>query len=459
VPKRRPGPFQPPEVESASDAGKVGRKGDVWSFGCVLTMVLAFALGGRQLVDEFDEVRGPESDPTDYFYQFRSVIVKNHSAQIPEVKPIIIAWLDSLPNRFTQHASWIRRCVDLIKATLTIEQEGRPDSKGVKNVLRDMSTPNLVAESFAVPQLRTDMTAIARAQSIPMPSPRQPKHSVGSTSMYNTPTVPYIQKEDGRLQDTYAPFYGPYSPGVRSNSPEIQWRVSSPRSQADSESASPTRLGHTSRQSSLSINYDRRAEPNLFRDVIVSPEFRDSPPPLETDLSEIESNDHPPSTPNLSRRSTTISLSHAPNVTSVPLKFVVPSDSPLQTSLSPSGDRVVFLSKKCAFVYSLQDGNQGSGNGCPIQIKGTWWRASLSGCFIALLGENNQVVCPFGVISVKVAKKYCSSWLTVSTDCIKLSRYPSSIPDRSLLQTNHKPGSSLETNCLFTRRLTSSHRQ
>jgi serine/threonine protein kinase len=414
VPKRRPGPFQPPEVESIADAGKVGRKGDVWSFGCVLAMVLAFALGGRRLVEEFDRIRGSDDDETDYFYHFTSVSVGTRKAQIPEVKPGILRWLHALPQRFAEHSTWIPKCVDLIKETLTIEQTGRPESKDVKHILREicyemdgMSPPNAVAESFSVPAPPNGRASPPRANSILAASPHSPRTSVGATSTHTPPSVRDVQMEASPNIDTHPLLNSSYRPFIDTASSLGEWQSMSLRRKTESDSISLTRHGQDSRQSSL--NYDERRPDQTYFDLMPL-EFQSSPPPLDPDLSEIESNDHPPSTPvNISRRSTRVSISHAPNVSSVGLKFRVPPNTGLQPVICPSGNRIVLLSKKCAFIYSLQDQGQRSVEEPSVKIEGIWRRASLAGQFVALMGENNQVVCLFALIfldTIRISSRY-----------------------------------------------------
>ena len=50
------GPYQAPEVQPGGPR-KVGRKSDIWSLGCMLCEVLAFALGRTLLVNQFREER------------------------------------------------------------------------------------------------------------------------------------------------------------------------------------------------------------------------------------------------------------------------------------------------------------------------------------------------------------------------------------------------------------------
>lgn len=51
---RDAGPYQPPETRGQKI--KVTKECDLWSFGCILAMILAFALRGPDLVRELVEV-------------------------------------------------------------------------------------------------------------------------------------------------------------------------------------------------------------------------------------------------------------------------------------------------------------------------------------------------------------------------------------------------------------------
>jgi serine/threonine protein kinase len=77
VPAKRPGgPFQAPEVHVSGER-HAGTKSDVWSFGCIFVEVLAFACGGRDLVEVLEDKRGKALDgkssfPNDYFYAMKN---------------------------------------------------------------------------------------------------------------------------------------------------------------------------------------------------------------------------------------------------------------------------------------------------------------------------------------------------------------------------------------------------
>ncbi|KAF8244931.1 hypothetical protein K440DRAFT_604422, partial [Wilcoxina mikolae CBS 423.85] len=63
--KREGSTFGPPE-------SKVSRRSDVWSFGCILSVVLTYILGGIDLVELFDYFRSRDDDDNecnDYFYR------------------------------------------------------------------------------------------------------------------------------------------------------------------------------------------------------------------------------------------------------------------------------------------------------------------------------------------------------------------------------------------------------
>ena len=147
-PQRPPGPYQAPEVDQTwgtrsrpsdmKSSAQVGRKGDIWSLGCVFTTVLAFALGGKAYVTDLERVRSTADDVSlenDRFYQrcYQPTRSQGYSAPKMIVKPEIERWLDDL---FQRHQFiWVARCVTLIRRTLEIEQENRPSAEDVEKEL------------------------------------------------------------------------------------------------------------------------------------------------------------------------------------------------------------------------------------------------------------------------------------------------------------------------------------
>ncbi|MCJ1440891.1 MAG: hypothetical protein MMC23_001377 [Stictis urceolatum] len=132
-PQRKPGTYQAPEVEP-STANKVGRKTDVWSMACIFSEVLAFALGGRELLLEFRSARlfeNESGDKDDYFYSETSrVYNKSQRTNQPfVVRPQVVYWLNQLPDRYPEEADWIFCCVNIILKALVVDYDARPDSK------------------------------------------------------------------------------------------------------------------------------------------------------------------------------------------------------------------------------------------------------------------------------------------------------------------------------------------
>lgn len=130
---RGPGPFQPPEVYS-SETARVSTRRDVWSYGCILTMVLAFALGGPQEVEEQRRKRAVGGD--DYFYRRlnrqsrtpRPSPEPHHTLVDAELKPGIRRWLESKGREnHDLHKHWIKPCVKLIFDLLAIDVITRPE--------------------------------------------------------------------------------------------------------------------------------------------------------------------------------------------------------------------------------------------------------------------------------------------------------------------------------------------
>ena len=65
-PPREPGPFQAPEMQPNKGL-RVSKSSDMWSFGCIIVLILAFAIGGHEEVQQLYKCR-KDGYIDDYFY-------------------------------------------------------------------------------------------------------------------------------------------------------------------------------------------------------------------------------------------------------------------------------------------------------------------------------------------------------------------------------------------------------
>ncbi|CAO2655109.1 Nn.00g101730.m01.CDS01 [Neocucurbitaria sp. VM-36] len=137
APRRDPGAYQPPEIESMgqrsftagsnTNQGSAGRKGDIWSFGCIFAEVLAFALGQTPAVKEFRKYR-KGSHKTDYFYERtpdQILGVPNHGTTY-QIRSQVRAWLHKLPEAYSFPNKAIDCCVQTILDILVVDGSKRP---------------------------------------------------------------------------------------------------------------------------------------------------------------------------------------------------------------------------------------------------------------------------------------------------------------------------------------------
>lgn len=126
-PDRASGTYQAPE--SFAD-GIVGREGDVFSLGAIISEVLTFATGGASNVAVFKEWRMSSVPiPNDSFF------APTHPGQ-SEVRPAVIKWLDNLSRK--AHVLWVSRCVSIIKRCLVTKPETRLDSTALSDLMGDV---------------------------------------------------------------------------------------------------------------------------------------------------------------------------------------------------------------------------------------------------------------------------------------------------------------------------------
>lgn len=140
TPRRQAGAYQPPEVQhvrrrnsgdaACSNEKSVGRKGDIWSFACIFSEALTFALGKASAVDKFRAQRTGRHDD-DYFYESVTSqhLQPNADHHMYQVRAEVLEWLRRLvydeqpPNR------GIECCVSTILQTLVTDGSQRPKAE------------------------------------------------------------------------------------------------------------------------------------------------------------------------------------------------------------------------------------------------------------------------------------------------------------------------------------------
>ena len=127
---RYPNAYQPPEMERNRNRSREEHiyKGNIWSLGCILLVILVFSIGGPSFVRRL-QVGKEEEDQTDYYY----VTITSGGNQIQRVKPQLKSWVSQLTSHHGQWASaWLRLVVDNM---LQISPLQRLDGKHLQDQL------------------------------------------------------------------------------------------------------------------------------------------------------------------------------------------------------------------------------------------------------------------------------------------------------------------------------------
>jgi serine/threonine protein kinase len=138
-PQKIGGPYSAPEKS-------IGVEGDVWSFGCVVSEVLAFAIGREQEVQSYIRKRitrgsGNGDKPNDKFFierpQRRTSWFLGDPGSQPRnvydyvVKPEILHWLESVSEHDRTEFRWANCWVQTISNMLVVNPKTRPSSTKV----------------------------------------------------------------------------------------------------------------------------------------------------------------------------------------------------------------------------------------------------------------------------------------------------------------------------------------
>lgn len=128
--KREPGRYTAPEVIACGHPQPDARKGDVWSFGCILSEVLTYAVA-PDLVQELKRECEKPAHVNQRFYDVETRLVKPH----------VLTWLGKLSQRFSDtnpdSRKWIGDCVNIIQSILSpAESRHRPEAKVIRDELQ-----------------------------------------------------------------------------------------------------------------------------------------------------------------------------------------------------------------------------------------------------------------------------------------------------------------------------------
>ena len=138
IPKRPAGTFMAPEVENEHQKG-VGPKGDIWSLGCILSLVLCYAVGGAELVKIFEAERKMRTKGDGSASKYGDA--RFYCDEGLKVKDEVKTWLNKLVEQ--NNALWIKDSVTIILAMLKINPKDRPKAKYVETHLFGIIVPNI----------------------------------------------------------------------------------------------------------------------------------------------------------------------------------------------------------------------------------------------------------------------------------------------------------------------------
>lgn len=162
------GPYQPPEVGLEREKAELGwrphvrqkldfRQCDVWSFGCVLSDVLAFALNRSRGIQDVREARTQEGN--DYFYKFVEPVreIDEISASNTKLKESFVEWGKRIRER--NDGTWVCRYLDILfEKCLVTHPAVRGSIRSIKTSLGDLS-----------PKLRDEPVMQHTSQGLPGP--------------------------------------------------------------------------------------------------------------------------------------------------------------------------------------------------------------------------------------------------------------------------------------------------
>lgn len=130
------GTYAAPEARFESD--RVTRKSDVWSLGCLITLVLTFLESGTIGIEDFGNSRVHGRD-NDRFFESKLPLIGTEA--VDELHPSVPKWLDGLVAKAHERSELEGKAVEktkqyVLESMLLADQEKRHDAKQVEDKLK-----------------------------------------------------------------------------------------------------------------------------------------------------------------------------------------------------------------------------------------------------------------------------------------------------------------------------------
>lgn len=152
--RRGIGAYQPPEIESLEQSfhglhnvpqsKRAGRRGDIWSFGCIFSEVVTFCAGRAKFVNAFRAAR-TAGYGNDYFHKMLPTpfLDPDRSGQTHELRPEMVDWLRRLASDVETPliANKVIACsVDSVFKLLKTSGDDRPRAVQVLGIMEHLKS-------------------------------------------------------------------------------------------------------------------------------------------------------------------------------------------------------------------------------------------------------------------------------------------------------------------------------
>ncbi|RDK37498.1 kinase-like protein [Aspergillus phoenicis ATCC 13157] len=135
------GTYRPPEainrIGSRAMTNKIGRRSDIWAYGCIFTEVLAWAIGRREGVEYLAQER-QIGITNDFFWDEHFGQSLSPQATGFKVRDSVVRWLDHIQ---TSPEKVVGEWVKTIKDILIIDKESRPKAQKLVTYVSSVYKP------------------------------------------------------------------------------------------------------------------------------------------------------------------------------------------------------------------------------------------------------------------------------------------------------------------------------